>query len=55
MLPLLTPASRLEDLKDSGRSSKEQVASTSAGKPPKDESAAAADDKYLYLPNYYKV
>ena len=55
MLPLLTPASRLEDLKDSGRSSKEQVASTSAGKPPKDESAAAAGDKYRYLPNYYKV
>ena len=27
----------------------------SGGKAPKDESAAAADDKYRYLPNYYKV
>ena len=26
-----------------------------AGKAPKDESGAAADDKYRYLPNYYKV
>ena len=27
----------------------------SGGKAPKDESGAAADDKYRYLPNYYKV
>ena len=27
----------------------------SVGKAPKDESGAAAGDKYRYLPNYYKV